>query len=81
MWNYLYFIAYLRFKREDDYTGIESYIALQLEKNELEWLTFDRLIIKLKNLIFIELRKLVKKRKKMLRISNYYLLNKMLRKI
>ena len=42
MWNYLYFIAYLRFKREDDFTGIESYIALQLEKNELEWLTFDR---------------------------------------
>ena len=32
MWKYLYFIAYIREKEETEYTGIESYVANQLEK-------------------------------------------------
>lgn len=26
MWNYIYFIAYLKFKPVTEYTGMESYI-------------------------------------------------------
>ena len=32
LWKYLYFIAYLREKEETEYTGLESYVAEQLEK-------------------------------------------------
>lgn len=37
-WNYVLFIAYLQRKKETEYTGIESYVREQYEKNELGWI-------------------------------------------
>ena len=31
MWAYFYFIAYLRWKKETQYNGIESYVIRKLE--------------------------------------------------
>ena len=37
MWNYLFYIAYLRSKDETEYTGIESYVAGVIDKEENTW--------------------------------------------
>ena len=37
MWRYLFFIAYIKEKEETEYTGIESYVAEQIEKEEIGW--------------------------------------------
>ena len=37
MWNYIYFIAYLRWKPKINYSGIESYIADRLDENDTSW--------------------------------------------
>ncbi len=37
MWNYLNFIAYLRYKDPNDYTGIESYISEKLDLEDTTW--------------------------------------------
>ena len=34
MWNYIFFIAYLKDKDETEYTGIESYIHEKLQKSD-----------------------------------------------
>ena len=40
MWNYLFFIAYLNWKDESDYTGIESFVSKQLKDRETSWFLF-----------------------------------------
>lgn len=42
MWNYLFYIAYVREKEPTEYTGIESYVADQLERNEIQWFPYYR---------------------------------------
>ncbi len=37
MWNYLFFIAYLKDKDKNDYTGIESYISDKIEADDTSW--------------------------------------------
>jgi len=37
MWNYVFFIAYLKSKDPTDYTGIESYIAAKIADSDLSW--------------------------------------------
>ena len=37
MWNYVFFIAYLKNKDQTDYTGIESYISEKVELNDASW--------------------------------------------
>jgi hypothetical protein len=37
MWNYLFYIAYLKDKDSTEYTGIESYVADKLKKEEINW--------------------------------------------
>jgi hypothetical protein len=37
MWNYLFFIAYLKSKSEKEHTGIESYIVEKLAERETSW--------------------------------------------
>ena len=41
-WNYLYFIAYLKSKKRTDYTGIESYVMEQVDRNEDAWVPLKR---------------------------------------
>jgi drug/metabolite transporter (DMT)-like permease len=38
MWNYVYLMAYLEFKDEDEYTGAESMIAEAIEKWDISWM-------------------------------------------
>ncbi|EGR30411.1 MIR domain protein [Ichthyophthirius multifiliis] len=42
MWNYLYYIAYLQDKKQTEYTGIESYVAEKIEKEEIGWFPINR---------------------------------------
>ncbi len=42
MWNYLFYIAYVREKEPTEYTGIESYVADQLARNEIQWFPYYR---------------------------------------
>lgn len=42
LWNYVYFIIYLKSKDPLDYNGTESYIAKKLEKGELSWFPMKR---------------------------------------
>jgi inositol 1,4,5-triphosphate receptor type 1/inositol 1,4,5-triphosphate receptor type 3 len=42
MWNYLFFIAYLKWKDETDYSGIESYVAGRMEEDDLSWVPFNQ---------------------------------------
>ena len=37
MWNYMFFMAYLNWKNKKDYTGIESFVDEQQQKNEYNW--------------------------------------------
>lgn len=37
-WNYLNFMAYLKFKENTEYSGIESYVYQLIEKKELDWI-------------------------------------------
>ena len=37
MWNYIFFIAYLNWKDENDYTGIESFVSNKLKDRETSW--------------------------------------------
>lgn len=42
MWNYLFYIAYIQDKEKTEYTGLESYIADQIENGEISWFPTDR---------------------------------------
>lgn len=37
MWNYLFYIAYLNDKETTEFTGIESYVAEKIKKEEISW--------------------------------------------
>ncbi|XP_061662436.1 inositol 1,4,5-trisphosphate receptor type 3 isoform X10 [Syngnathoides biaculeatus] len=37
IWNYLYFIVLVREKNKTDYTGPESYVAMMIKNNNLDW--------------------------------------------
>ncbi|KAM3129288.1 hypothetical protein pb186bvf_018575 [Paramecium bursaria] len=42
MWNYLYYIAYLQSKSDQDYSGIESYVQKKRKEQDLSWVPFNR---------------------------------------
>jgi len=42
MWNYLFFIAYLKNKDKTEYSGIESYVAERLGEDDLCWIPFNQ---------------------------------------
>lgn len=37
-------IAYIKYKKFDDYTGIESYVSDKLKANDLSWIPFNKAI-------------------------------------
>ena len=37
MWNYIFFIAYLNWKDENEYTGIESFVKDCLKEKDASW--------------------------------------------
>jgi inositol 1,4,5-triphosphate receptor type 1/inositol 1,4,5-triphosphate receptor type 3 len=41
MWNYLFFIAYLKYKDKTEYSGTESFVASKLEEDDLCWVPFN----------------------------------------
>ena len=42
MWNYVFFIAYLKFKDPNEYNGIESYVAGKLKDGDIQWLPINQ---------------------------------------
>jgi hypothetical protein len=42
MWAYLKFLIHLRTKEEDEYNGLEDYVAACLEKESIDWLPVNR---------------------------------------
>lgn len=42
MWNYIFFTAFLEWKDDTEYNGIEGYVADKLEENDLSWFPFHR---------------------------------------
>ena len=42
MWNYLFFIAYLKEKDPTELTGIEQFIIDKVEKQDLSWFPFNK---------------------------------------
>ena len=42
LWNYVYFLIYLRNKNSLDYNGTESFLADRISKDDLSWFPLDR---------------------------------------
>lgn len=42
MWNYLFYMAYLKQKSSTEYTGIESYVADKIKNEEIQWFPIFR---------------------------------------
>ncbi|CAD8103545.1 unnamed protein product [Paramecium sonneborni] len=42
MWNYMFFMAYLKYKDPTDYTGIEQYVWEKIQKKDLTWFPFNK---------------------------------------
>ena len=42
LWNYMFYIAYLRDKDKTEYTGLESYIAELCDAKEISWFPTGR---------------------------------------
>jgi len=45
MWNYVYYLAYLKSKDNTDYTGIESYISEKVEAGEVSWFPLGKALV------------------------------------
>ena len=41
MWNYLFYLAYLEWKEEGEYTGIESYVNNKTNNEDYSWFPFN----------------------------------------
>ena len=41
MWNYLYYIGYLKDKKETELTGFESYVKDKIDNNDISWFPID----------------------------------------
>ncbi|CAD8059333.1 unnamed protein product [Paramecium primaurelia] len=42
MWNYVFFMAYLKYKDPTDYTGIEQFVWEKIQKKDLTWFPFNK---------------------------------------
>jgi hypothetical protein len=42
LWNYVYYIIGLLEKDPSEYTGIESYIALKYQSQEIDWIPYQK---------------------------------------
>lgn len=50
MWNYVFYISYLKDKESTEYTGIESYIANKLKNYDNSWIPINKAMV-LKNMV------------------------------
>ena len=37
MWNYLFYIAYIKSKDSTEFTGIESYVSEKVAQEDISW--------------------------------------------
>lgn len=42
LWNYIFYILYLKHKEKTEYSGIESYVASNLDNNDISWLPLNK---------------------------------------
>jgi len=45
MWNYINFIAYLKFKESTEHTGIESYLWRKIGDDDVSWLPLHKALV------------------------------------
>jgi len=45
LWNYIFYIAYLKDKERTEYTGLESYIAEQIDSSDTSWMPNHRALV------------------------------------
>ena len=45
MWNYVFFMAHLKLKDENDYIGQESYVAVLVEEHEISFFPIERALM------------------------------------
>lgn len=50
MWNYVFYISYLKEKEPTEYTGIESYIGNKLKNYDNSWIPINKAMV-LKNMV------------------------------
>lgn len=50
MWNYVFYISYLKDKESTEYTGVESYIAEKLKNYDNSWIPINK-SLSLKNMV------------------------------
>lgn len=50
-WNYVYYIVGLLEKDPNEYTGIESYIAMKYANSDIDWLPFQQTALLKKNTV------------------------------
>eukprot|EP01016_Furgasonia_blochmanni_P048307 TRINITY_DN7173_c0_g1_i12.p1 TRINITY_DN7173_c0_g1~~TRINITY_DN7173_c0_g1_i12.p1 ORF type:complete len:223 (+),score=55.36 TRINITY_DN7173_c0_g1_i12:65-733(+) len=82
VWDYIFYIAYISEKDHTEYTGIESYVAEMIEKEDINWFPVYRaLVIKSqegeeeKDLIVSYLQKIDKNQERLLNCSKNLLNN------
>ena len=44
MWNYLFYISYLKSKLTTEYSGMESYVADKLNSDDISWFPINKAI-------------------------------------
>ena len=42
MWNYVFYISFLRDKNRSEYLGFESYVADKLDSDDISWFPLHR---------------------------------------
>ena len=42
MWNYIYYVAYIKFKEPTEYNGDETYISEKIANYDLGWVPVKR---------------------------------------
>lgn len=42
MWNYVFYLAYLKDKRKSDYNGIETYITEKMKNYDNSWFPINK---------------------------------------
>ena len=48
-WNYVFFIAYLKYKKKTEFSGIESYVQKLIDDESVDWIPQKKILITLEN--------------------------------
>lgn len=64
VWNYLFFISYLRDKEKTEYSGFESFVAEKMDHDDISWFPLHQYYIILAFTLYKSLKELLLSLKK-----------------